>query len=316
MEASRTQSVAGEGIGVAAEVVNDSPAPITIRESSVTLTVPPEMTGAFSETRTWYAYFPTEHVPTDQATQYKELTLQPKSSYEVFWTPSEGRYQPPTATDSLLSLAGRAIHNVLEEFTSSLGYVFFTPGDYKITAQVKYWDLQSPANSTYRTAQKSTTIHLAAPQSVIMIGAILGGLIAYAILPQSRRQRLTITRTEYRTQINALVGRVFQQAYGILGACLLSVIVTILLARISETQFLVKVTINDVWGAITIGFVANYFGTRILDRLLPTEKSKTTIDETVPADKKRDLPDVTLNYADDVPEAIAEEPETEPDETA
>jgi hypothetical protein len=180
MEASRAQSTAGEGIGVTSEVVNDSGKPITIRESSFTLTVPPEMTGAFNDTRTWYAYFPTEHKPDDPRSGYAELTLQPKSSYQVFWTPSDlGRRRDGNAT-----APGETFRGVADQFANSLSYLFFAPGDYKITAQVKYWDGPSDPAVTYRTAQKSTTIHLAAPQSVIMLGAIIGGLIAYTILPQ------------------------------------------------------------------------------------------------------------------------------------
>jgi hypothetical protein len=239
------------------------------------------MTGAFNETRTWYAYFPTEHKPEDLGTTYAELTLQPKSSYQVFWTPSDNRRRKGKDGDGALR---SAFGGIFDQFTTSLNYLFFTPGDYKITAQVKYWDTPA-ATAAYRTAQKSTTIHLAAPQSVIMLGAIIGGLIAYTILPQTRRQRLTVTETPTRTVITTLVGRVFQQAYGLFGACLLSVIVTILLARISDTQFLVKVTVNDVWGAITIGFVANYAGSRVLDRLFPPQRTRTTIDETVPVEE-------------------------------
>jgi|GEM_PF-4061937 len=102
METSRAQSTAGEGIGVAGEIANDSPAqPITFRETSVTLTVPPEMTGAFNDTRTWFAYFPTEHDPRPNADEYADLTLQPKNTYQVFWTPNDSRpHQPPKGAAS------------------------------------------------------------------------------------------------------------------------------------------------------------------------------------------------------------------------
>jgi hypothetical protein len=55
---------------------------------------------------------------------------------------------------------------------------------------------------------------------------------------------------------------------GVAGAILLSTMATILPSRISETQFLIKVTITDVWGAIAIGFVANYIGAKVLDKIL------------------------------------------------
>jgi hypothetical protein len=77
--------------------------------------------------------------------------------------------------------------------------------------------------------------------------------------------------------IESFAIRVFKQTYGLFGACLLSAIVTILLARISETQFLVKVTVNDIWGAITIGFFANYAGSKVLERFFPQSERHGTV---------------------------------------
>jgi hypothetical protein len=48
---------------------------------------------------------------------------------------------------------------------------------------------------------------------------------------------------------------------------LMGVVVTILISRIAETQFFVKVTINDLWGAIAVGFVINYYGPRVLGQV-------------------------------------------------
>gem|GEM_PF-2704018 len=45
-------------------------------------------------------------------------------------------------------------------------FVFFTPGDYKLTAQLhKYWLGNAVGSRSYYTAQKSTIVHIAAPQS-------------------------------------------------------------------------------------------------------------------------------------------------------
>ena len=48
-------------------------------------------------------------------------------------------------------------------------------------------------------------------------------------------------------------------------------IVTILLSRIADTQFYVRITVNDLWGAIALGFIANYAGYRFLLKLVPPE---------------------------------------------
>jgi hypothetical protein len=52
----------------------------------------------------------------------------------------------------------------------------------------------------------------------------------------------------------------------------LSVITTILLSRIAESQFLVRVTVNDVWGAIAVGFLANFAGYNVLAPYVRTKK--------------------------------------------
>jgi len=283
METSRAQLTAGEGIGVSAEIKNLSAHAITLREDSVVLTVPPEMTGSFNDTRTWTAWFPTEDHGDEEHPKYPVvLTLQPRNSYEVFWTPTDARPQPPSKKATFSERAWLPFRNLFMGLFNDFGFVFFTPGDYKLTAQVKCWLTPSTDGPPYETAQKSTTVHVAAPQPIIMLGAILGGLMWYG-LPQARRQRTTVTETPHRTRLDAWVGRIWQQTYGVLGTCFLSAIVTILLARLSDTQFLVKVTINDFWGAIAIGFVANYGGTRVLDRLMPTSKTKTTVEEVIPA---------------------------------
>jgi hypothetical protein len=47
---------------------------------------------------------------------------------------------------------------------------------------------------------------------------------------------------------------------------LLAIVVSILLARVASNQFLLQVTVSDLWGAIIIGFVSTYLGTEVLNR--------------------------------------------------
>lgn len=61
-------------------------------------------------------------------------------------------------------------------------------------------------------------------------------------------------------------------AAGLLGAAL-----TIVASRLSDTQFPVKVSVNDFWGALTIGFISYFIGNRLLttiiDKLAPETPS-------------------------------------------
>ena len=66
--------------------------------------------------------------------------------------------------------------------------------------------------------------------------------------------------------------RTWNYVIGLLGAALLAAIVTILLARLANSQFVIQVTIRDFWGAVAIGFIANYIGRKMLDRMVPDGK--------------------------------------------
>jgi hypothetical protein len=48
----------------------------------------------------------------------------------------------------------------------------------------------------------------------------------------------------------------------------LSIIVTILLARLSDSQFIIRVTVSDLWGAIAVGFIGAASGPSILQKFI------------------------------------------------
>ena len=114
-----------------------------------------------------------------------------------------------------------------------------------------------------------------APQWVILFGAVVGGLVAYFLLPNIRLKPNKI------------------EVLGLLTAALLSSIVTILLARLSETQFLIRITINDFWGAIAMGFVASLSGTSILKRFSVQESEAGKTQSAGPKTEPQSLADTT-----------------------
>ena len=88
-------------------------------------------------------------------------------------------------------LFGKKIYRILD---SELRYIFFEPGDYTITISAKYWvDPEKPPKGEfpggkYHTKVESKTLTVDSPQSVILLGAGFGGLIAYFLLPQARKK--------------------------------------------------------------------------------------------------------------------------------
>jgi hypothetical protein len=250
--------VAGEGLGVVAKITNVSSSPVYIRETSLALTLPLELEGSRAAVHGYSAYFPTE-VHVDRPGQsYQEyfknvIALQPGDTYSAFWT------------NTFSSSEDAGLFYILRQITSQIQFLFFYPGKYSITITGKYWTDPSLPADRYRTVTKSVSLPVASPLFVILFGAALGGLISYLILPQQRRTGIKTNRFL----------RVTIPLVGMSGAMLLSVIVTIMLARIAETQFLISVTVNDFWGAIVIGFAANYGGSKLLERILGSNAART-----------------------------------------
>jgi hypothetical protein len=273
IETSRLQPTVGSGLGIQAEFLNESGRTIYLTESKVALILPPELQGPFSSISSWWGMFPTQHTfkgkdPSGQSTEENYegvVTLTPGSSYRIIWSTGPDI----TAAEGPLGF----IKNMFFAMTSELNFVFFSPGDYKIAVVAQYWTSPDLRVSEYQTATQAATVRVGAPQSVILFGSALGGLIAYFILPRTsvaRRRRLTRDKDAFSSvyllvDVSSIVLRGLAAA---VGAMLLSAIVTILLARISDTQFLVRIAIADFWSAIAVGFVANYVGLKVFEKIL------------------------------------------------
>jgi hypothetical protein len=98
------------------------------------------------------------------------------------------------------------------------------------------------------------------------VGAVLGGLI-FTVLSMVRGEENAMNGASAgRSDTAKTLGKV---VLILVGSSLLSVIVTILLSRVEQTQFFIKVSVSDFWGAIAVGFLANYGGWAILDKMVP-----------------------------------------------
>jgi hypothetical protein len=252
IESSRPQLVAGEGLGVIARIKNVSKVPVFVKEKSFSLTVPLEMEGARAGVSGYYAYFPTEFHQSGRNISPEEfytnsIRLNPGDTYSAFWA--------NTFADSNTS----SFTYIWQQITSQFQFLFFTPGRYSITLTAKYWTDQALSDKNYRTFTKSITVPVVAPLFVILFGAAIGGLVAHFVLPRALQ----------KSSNEKVFIRVTREVAGMFGSALLSVIVTIILSRVSETQFLISVTVNDIWGAIVTGFAANYVGYKALSGLFP-----------------------------------------------
>lgn len=241
LNTSRRQVTAGSGFAIVAEIRNKSDQAVYLHPKYLTLIPPPEINTIGSY---WYAEMPPDlDEPLDPkgATDNYEkvIYLAPGSKTSAYW----------------VGYGQREKENSRWWKPRFLSLVSFAPGEYNMKVVGSYWTDPEDARQkkrNYRSESAEVKVLLAAPQSVILLGAIVGGLIAYFLLPNIRLHPQEIDLT------------------GLVTAILLSSIVTILLARLSETQFLIRVTINDFWGAIAIGFIASAWGTSIIQRFIPS----------------------------------------------
>jgi hypothetical protein len=252
IEASRPNPTAGSGLGVFAELTNLSKMPIVLHENEIALAFAPELDPTMAGVG-WYASFPSEwHFESDGKPKYATYTLAPGDSYKALFVRDPSH---PTGDSSWENAS--ALRLLFTQAFTEFRYVFFSPGDYKIVVTGTYHVV---GQDTPRSFQQTAIVRVSAPQSVVFLGAALGGLIAFILFP---KKRIT-SGSRVRIAVAMIMGAA--------GSCLLSVMATILASRIADTQFFVRVSVNDLWGAAAVGFIANLAGARLLERFIPPVK--------------------------------------------
>jgi hypothetical protein len=240
---------AGAGLGITATVGNRSEQRIYLRERDLVLTIPLELEGPSQSQFGYYSFFPTE-VDDDSNSV---ISLDPGDKYTVIFT-----FIP--VSNRLASNPALAIINRLKD---DFYYLFFEPGDYQIVVNAKYWTQDKwveddICKDCYRTETIGVDLSVKTPQFVILFGAMVGGISAFILgTAQGKFQQRPI--------------RFF---LGLLGALILSGISTILLYRVSDSRFIVTISVNDFWGAIAVGFVAEYAGISFLENIIGNEGSE------------------------------------------
>jgi hypothetical protein len=240
VESSRTKPNAGNDLAVIAQITNRSNQTVFLRPSEMSLILPPELQGPFTYSG---SLNPVLERPHERATV---VPLQPNDSFGITWyaNPAQGdSITPSTAADK--SAARR--WTLWRRISSELDFMFFHPGEYKLLVVAHYWTDPTQSPQTARTATRSVVVDVSAPQFVILVGSAVGGVLAYFVFPDVRRRRVA-PHTQHQWRYWTV--RAFEEISAVVGSLSLSVIVTILLSRLADTQFLVKVSVTDFWGAI------------------------------------------------------------------
>jgi hypothetical protein len=267
--ASREQAASDSNFGITAEIENTSSATIYLRPEFITMLVPPELNASTNVTNfDWASFLPGPSAePNDPIGTV--IPLEAGSKTIAYWQRPKG----------------------LPSFPLFLSGLQFTPGKYTIEVVCTYWDSLDKAEAKDMgrfTQATSIQIPIIAPEDVILFGAAVGGVMAFVLLPG-----LWLPQDVPWNQKRRLK-RVWIVIRGISVAAILSMMVTILLSRLSDTQFLVKVSVNDLWGAIAVGFVVGASGTSVLQKF--TQANKGTSPNVVIAneEKKNELCEVGL----------------------
>jgi hypothetical protein len=158
----------------------------------------------------------------------------------------------------------------------------FSPGsyDYFLTGKFSVCDPTGTVPCPYpsRSFAQSATFQVGIDQMQIIIFAIIGGLLAYIVVAV-RSDEGSINQFFSALSSRASTGRrdlvltregaflIFKVLRDATGVAILAAAFTIVSSRLSDSQFPIKVSVLDGWGAITIGFLSYFAGNKFIDAL-------------------------------------------------
>jgi hypothetical protein len=268
---SRSPVTRDASYGLFADLENVSPQVVTLHALETKLVVLPEVAqpdACFDEQT---AYFPARPMPGNapevgELDRYNQGTamieLQPQEHYKVFWDLSPDE-----------RMKGNCVRTKLQTVKNYLGFV---PGDYTFTITgLLHVPETKERPSTVHTYSQTISLRVGLSQLSTALAAFLGALFAYVVVSLQPGRDFDAWKPELQRSHKArLLFVILRNAFG---AGLMGAAVTIVASRLSETQFPIKVSVNDFWGALTIGFFAFFVGARfilaITAKLPPPKKS-------------------------------------------
>jgi hypothetical protein len=129
------------------------------------------------------------------------------------------------------------------------------------------------AESGYDTFSETAILNVGVPQMLVVLFSGLGGFLAYLVVmffPDSKELSDARKTTAFyffkRWFGDKLPSSILRRAFS---AMLTSSLFTVVSSRLSsaETAFPIKVSVTDMWGAITFGFIAYFLGGKFVSWL-------------------------------------------------
>ena len=243
LKSSRAQLASDTAFEVSVQIENTSTKTIYITSNYLTLTLPPEVDPMPPDTNGWSQWRSVlgTGILEENTDPYKKVApVQPGSRMLV------------TIPVTQLGFWHR--------FKAGMRLV---PAEYTMHVVCAYWTTMEDAerrSPNYSTQVAELTVPFVAPLPAILGGAALGGFLAFILLPNLW---LPVSR---KFGEHHWLEKTFIVFRGFALSSLLSVVVAILLSRVSGSQFLVSVSVQDFWGSVAIGFIAAASGTGVLQR--------------------------------------------------
>lgn len=242
LESTQIMPSAGGRFGVLGTITNRLEEPVWIVNAFTTLLPPPEIWGS-GRVSSMGAFFPSvPAVPTGEV-----VRIDGGGSYVVMWfvQPRRSGDDPPGTRRVPL-----------------VDFLQFRPGAYRFTALVHTWT-RPPVLEAGRVtnlgdseiARGEARIEIGLPIIILLVGAVIGGLTAFAI------RLVGLLKTGRRPHT---MGWLTFLLVGGLGAVFVAAIGTVLISRLGQLDSFISLSINDLWGAMASGFLLEWLGLRPL----------------------------------------------------
>ncbi len=268
------------------DLENVSSSMVTLYSRETVLVVAPEISQNHKCIFAIDAFFPTE--PSPQLGESQHILLRPQEHYKVAWSVGENNTRDcSSGPEAILSEEAQArkleqqkgtTQGATEQkaksqnrrsFWSSLSdTIDFAPGKYLFIVEGNAYGYdaakqppdceETPPHRFVETA----SLNVGISQLVAAAAAAFGGLFGYLVMllrPNSAELKLAKDTSAF-----SIWGFSSGVARRVVSAMMLSGIIAVVTSRVSEAPIPIKVSIPDVWGAFTLGFIAYFVGDKFI----------------------------------------------------
>lgn len=251
---SRDVVVSGEMWAIEGVLTNRGDTPIWLVDSHTTLTLAPELLGNGARVGSIGAFFPTIR----SRPSHEVVRIDPGATYSVIWKIDPSRNMESSEIKGATSNAV----NTLKSFA------FVPPSEYRITACIHIWTTLPEFDDNGNvdnlgasfTQSLNRTVKLDPSPIILVFGSAIGGILCFLLQILSGLVPLN----------EGLSGSASQIVVGLLTAILLTSVVTTLLSRLSNSDFIINIKVKDLWGAIATGIIVQWLGYKALIDIIST----------------------------------------------